>query len=161
MAEELSIIADNKEGKYLELLPQVKGLLTGERDETANMANLCAALKQTFNFLWVGFYLVKSDQLVLGPFQGPIACTRINYGKGVCGKSWELRKTLIVPNVDEFEGHIACSSLSKSEIVVPIMNSKNQVIAVLDVDSEYLDHFDKVDEKYLTQLASFIFADNS
>lgn len=161
MAEELNIHSSNKEGKYLELLPQVKGLLTGERDETANMANLCAALKQTFNFLWIGFYLVKSDQLVLGPFQGPIACTRINMGKGVCGKAWELRKTLIVPNVDEFEGHIACSSLSKSEIVVPIMNTKNQVIAVLDVDSEYLDHFDKVDEKYLTQLASLIFADNT
>jgi len=161
MAEELNIHSSNKEGKYLELLPKVKGLLHGEADEIANMANLCAALKQTFNFLWIGFYLVKSDQLVLGPFQGPIACTRINYGKGVCGKAWELRKTLIVPNVDEFEGHIACSSLSKSEIVVPIMNTKNQVIAVLDVDSEYLDHFDKVDEKYLTQLASLIFADNT
>lgn len=161
MAEELQINAENKEGKYIELLPQVKGLINGEADEIANMANLCAALKQTFNFLWVGFYLVKSNQLVLGPFQGPIACTRINYGKGVCGKAWELQKTLIVPNVDEFEGHIACSSLSKSEIVLPIFNSTHQLIGVLDVDSEYLNHFDTIDENYLTKLVSLIFTNNA
>ncbi|MCA6436430.1 MAG: GAF domain-containing protein [Bacteroidota bacterium] len=161
MAEELQINAENKEGKYIELLPQVKGLINGEADEIANMSNLCAALKQTFNFLWVGFYLVKSNQLVLGPFQGPIACTRINYGKGVCGKAWELQKTLIVPNVDEFEGHIACSSLSKSEIVLPIFNSTHQLIGVLDVDSEFLNHFDTIDENYLTKLVSLIFTNNA
>lgn len=161
MAEELHVNSINKEGKYLELLPQVKSLLNGESDEIANMANLCAALKQTFNFLWIGFYLVKSNQLVLGPFQGPIACTRINYGKGVCGKSWELQKTIIVPNVDEFEGHIACSSLSKSEIVIPIFNSTNHITGVLDVDSEHLNHFDTIDEKYLTELVALIFANNA
>ncbi len=161
MAEELHIQSSNKEGKYLELLPQIKGLLQGETDEIANMANLCAALKQTFNFLWVGFYLVKSDQLVLGPFQGPIACTRINLGKGVCGKAWEYKKALIVPNVDEFDGHIACSSLSKSEIVIPIFNSTNHITGVLDVDSEHLNHFDNIDEKYLSELVKLIFANNA
>ncbi len=157
MAEEIKIHSINKEDKYKELIPQLKILVETEDDLIANMANVCAALKQSFNFWWIGFYLIKNNQLVLGPFQGPIACTRINYGKGVCGKSWELNKTLIVPNVDEFEGHIACSSLSKSEIVIPIKDKQNAVIGVLDVDSEFLNHFNKTDEDYLTQILNLIF----
>ncbi len=157
MAEEIKIHSVNKEDKYKELIPQLKSLVETEDDLIANMANVCAALKQSFNFWWVGFYLIKNNQLVLGPFQGPIACTRINYGKGVCGKSLELNKTLIVPNVDEFEGHIACSSLSKSEIVIPIKDKQNTVIGVLDVDSEFLNHFNKTDEDYLTQILNLIF----
>ena len=157
MAEEIKIHSINKEDKYKELIPQLKILVETEDDLIANMANVCAALKQSFNFWWIGFYLIKNNQLVLGPFQGPIACTRINYGKGVCGKSWELNKTLIVPNVDEFEGHIACSSLSKSEIVIPIKDKQKAVIGVLDVDSEFLNHFNKTDEDYLTQILNLIF----
>ncbi len=157
MAEEIKIHSINKEDKYKELIPQLKILVETEDDLIANMANVCAALKQSFNFWWIGFYLIKNNQLVLGPFQGPIACTRINYGKGVCGKSWELNKTLIVPNVDEFEGHIACSYLSKSEIVIHIKDKQNAVIGVLDVDSEFLNHFNKTDEDYLTQILNLIF----
>jgi L-methionine (R)-S-oxide reductase len=157
MADELKINASTKEDKYKELIPQLKSLVDTEEDLIANLANICAALKQSFNFWWVGFYLIKNDQLVLGPFQGPIACTRINFGKGVCGKSWELNKTLIVPNVDEFEGHIACSSLSKSEIVIPIKDKNKTIIGVLDVDSEFLNHFNETDEMFLNQILQFTF----
>ena len=157
MAEDLFIAKNlSKEEKYQTLLPQLEALVYGEPDIVANLANISAALKNTFNFLWVGFYLVKNDELVLGPFQGPIACTRIKKGKGVCGTSWQDAKAVIVPNVDEFPGHIACSSTSKSEIVVPIFNSKNEIIMVLDIDSEELNMFDKTDEKYLLQLTKLI-----
>jgi L-methionine (R)-S-oxide reductase len=157
MAEDL-IISKNatKEQKYQSLLPQLEALFMGENDVIANLANGCAALKTTFDFWWVGFYLVKNDELVLGPFQGPVACTRIKKGKGVCGTSWKNATTIVVPNVDEFPGHIACSSASKSEIVVPVFNKAKEVIMVLDVDSEYLNHFDEVDEKYLSQFAQLI-----
>ena len=153
MAEEL-IIANNKtkEEKYQILLPQTKALVQGETNVIANMANVAAALKETFNFFWVGFYLVEGEELVLGPFQGPIACTRIASGKGVCGTSWQEKKTLVVPNVDEFPGHIACSSDSKSEIVVPGINAAGQVEFVLDVDSDSLNDFDETDQQYLEEL---------
>ena len=155
MAEDLKISFGSKEEKYEELLPQIKALLSGESDEIANMGNICAALKEQFNWLWVGFYIVKDGELVLGPFQGPVACTRIKKGKGVCGTSWLEEKTIIVPNVEEFPGHIACSSLSKSEIVIPVF--KNQVVsAVLDVDSVDLDTFDEVDQKYLERIISLL-----
>ena len=137
MAEDLLIITGTKEEQYKTLLPQIKALLDGEPDLVANLANLAAALKEQFNWLWVGFYLVKNDELVLGPFQGPVACTRIKKGRGVCGKAWEDKKTLIVADVEKFPGHIACSSLSRSEIVVPIFLT-NKVVAILDVDSEVL-----------------------
>src|SRR5882724_11907031 len=148
MSEDLHIISGNKAEQYQSLLPQIKGLLEGEPDLVANLANTVAALKEQFGWLWVGFYLVKKDELVLGPFQGPIACTRIRKGRGVCGTSWEKAETIIVPDVDAFPGHIACSSSSKSEIVIPIIRG-GQVTAVLDVDSIYLDHFDKTDQHYL------------
>ena len=137
MAEELIKLEGSKEAIYQGLLPQIKGLISGETDQIANLANVCAALKETFDFLWVGFYLVKEEELVLGPFQGPIACTRIQKGKGVCGTSWEKAETLVVPDVDLFPGHIACSSLSRSEIVVPLI-ATNNVVGVLDVDSHHL-----------------------
>jgi L-methionine (R)-S-oxide reductase len=137
MAEDLTIAPGTKQDQYESLLPQIRGLLEGENDLIANLANVCAALKEQFNWLWVGFYLVKENELVLGPFQGPVACTRIRKGKGVCGTSWEKKQTLIVPDVEAFPGHIACSSLSKSEIVVPVIRD-NEVVAVLDVDSEEL-----------------------
>ena len=157
MAEELTINTTlSKEEKYLELLPQVKGLLSYETDTIANMANLSAALKETFNFLWVGFYLVKNDELVLGPFQGPIACTRIQKRKGVCGTSWQKGETIVVPDVEKFEGHIACSSLSKSEIVVPVFNNEQEVTAILDVDSIELNTFDEIDAKYLEQIVKLL-----
>ena len=156
MADDLIITASTKEEKYKQLLPQIKALLTGEDDTVANMANVCAALKYGLNFFWVGFYLVKNNQLVLGPFQGPVACTRINNGKGVCGTAWQKAQTLIVPNVDEFEGHIACSSLTKSEIVIPIFDKNNTVIGVLDVDSDELNSFDAIDEKYLKEVLNLI-----
>lgn len=150
MAEELIIThSHNKEEKYITLYPQICSLIENEKDIIANMANISAALKETFNFFWVGFYLVKGTQLVLGPFQGPVACTRIAYGEGVCGTAWKENKAIIVPDVNKFPGHIACSSLSQSEIVIPIV-SNNQVVAVLDVDSEYLECFDEIDKKYLT-----------
>jgi len=155
MSEDLNIIQGTKEEQYEGLLPQIKGLLEGETDLIANLANLCAALKEQFNWLWVGFYLVKKDELVVGPFQGPVACTRIKKGRGVCGTSWAERKTIIVPDVEKFPGHIACSSLSKSEIVIPVFKN-NEVIGVLDVDSIELKNFDTTDEKYLTEIIALI-----
>lgn len=155
MAEDLKIITGNKAEQYDSLIPQVKGLLDGESDLVANMANIAAALKEQFGWFWVGFYLVKNDELVLGPFQGPVACTRIRKGRGVCGSSWEQQKTLIVPDVEKFPGHIACSSLSKSEIVVPVIRN-NEVVAVLDVDSDQYDQFDSTDQQYLEQIVSLI-----
>lgn len=156
MAEDLIITASTKEEKYKQLVPQIKALLEGEEDAVANMANLCAALKYGMGFFWVGFYLVKDNQLVLGPFQGTVACTRINYGKGVCGTAWQKAQTLIVPDVEKFEGHIACSALTKSEIVIPIFNQNNAVIGVLDVDSDELNSFDSVDEKYLKEILNLL-----
>lgn len=155
MAEEFLIAAGSKEEQYQALVPQIDALLAGERDLIANMANLAAVLKEQFDFFWIGFYLVRTDELVLGPFQGPLACTRIAKGKGVCGRAWEQQKTLIVPDVDAFPGHIACSSLAKSEIVVPVV-LEDEVIAVLDVDSEYLNHFDDVDAAYLEQIVNLL-----
>jgi L-methionine (R)-S-oxide reductase len=161
MAEDLQITQGTKEEIYQSLLPQIKGILTGEPDLTANLANITAALKEQFGWLWVGFYLVKKttdgrgDELVLGPFQGPIACTRIKKGRGVCGASWQQAATLIVPDVEKFPGHIACSSLSKSEIVVPVIRNNN-VVAVLDVDSELLDQFDEVDKEYLEKVVGMV-----
>ena len=156
MAENLIIATTaDKEEKYRILLPQLKSLVSGEKDLTANLANLAAALKQSMNFFWIGFYLVGGNQLVLGPFQGPVACTRIDFGKGVCGMSWKEKKVIIVPNVDEFPGHISCSSDSKSEIVLPALRN-GEVQLVLDVDSHRLDDFDEIDEKYLRQVVSLI-----
>ena len=169
MAEDLTIISGSKAQIYQSLIPQIKGLLEGEPDLIANLANVCAALKEQFGWLWVGFYLVKSDsksfgsassfdsaqdggtELVLGPFQGPVACTRIKKGRGVCGAAWQQSETLIVPDVEKFPGHIACSSLSKSEIVVPLIKN-GEVIGVLDVDATELDQFDETDKKYLEQI---------
>lgn len=155
MAEDLTIHTGNKEEQYQSLLPQIKGLLSGEPDLIANLANICAALKEQFNWLWIGFYLVKNNELVLGPFQGPVACTRIQKGRGVCGASWQQAQTLIVPDVEKFPGHIACSSLSKSEIVIPVIRN-NTVVAVLDVDSELLNQFDTTDQYYLEQVIDAI-----
>jgi len=155
MAEDLSITKGTKEEQYISLIPQIEGLLTGETDLVANLANVSAALKEQFNWLWVGFYLVKQDELVLGPFQGPVACTRIKKGRGVCGTSWQQATTLIVPDVEKFPGHIACSSLSRSEIVVPVIKN-NEVVAVLDVDSKEYNLFDEIDKKYLQQLVTLI-----
>ena len=155
MAEDLSIVTGTKEEQYQSLLPQISGLLDGETDHIANLANVTAALKEQFGWLWVGFYLVKNTELVLGPFQGPVACTRIRKGRGVCGTSWEQQKTLIVPDVEKFPGHIACSSLSKSEIVVPVIRN-GEVIAILDVDSEHYDYFNDTDSKYLEQIVGLI-----
>ena len=155
MSEELNLVGESKEEKYTSLLPQIKALIGDESDSIANLANVSAVLKEAFNFFWVGFYLVKTEELVLGPFQGPIACTRIKLGKGVCGTAWETKKTLIVDDVDSFPGHIACSSLSKSEIVVPLIKN-NTVIGVLDVDSEDFATFDNVDKQYLTELCEWL-----
>lgn len=156
MAEELIIAQSaDKAEKYKTLVPQVEALVQGENDVVANLSNVAAALKQTMNFFWVGFYLVKDNQLVLGPFQGPIACTRINFGKGVCGASWKEKKTILVPNVDEFPGHIACSSASKSEIVLPAFKN-GEVALVLDVDSDQLNDFDETDAKALEQVMRII-----
>lgn len=156
MSEELQIDKNSsREEKYKSLVPQIQALLTGESDMIANMANISAALKEVFSFWWVGFYLVKNNELVLGPFQGPVACTRIALGKGVCGTSWKEAKTIIVPDVDQFPGHIACSSASRSEIVVPVLKD-GKVFAVLDVDSEHYDHFDKTDEQYLTIITKLL-----
>lgn len=156
MAEDLKITATSKEEKYKELLPQITALVNEESDNVANMANICAALKYSMGFFWVGFYLVKNDQLVLGPFQGPVACTRINKGKGVCAASWQKAGTIIVPDVEKFPGHIACSALSKSEIVLPLFDKDKNVIAVLDVDSEELDTFDSADELYLNKIIALL-----
>lgn len=156
MAEDLSILKGaNREEQYKNLLPQVKSLVTGEPDAIANMANMAAAIKEIFSFLWVGFYLVKNGELVLGPFQGPVACTRIKLGKGVCGTAWERKETLIVPDVNAFPGHIACSSRSLSEIVVPIIRNK-EVVGVLDVDSELLNDFSELDKLYLEQMLAML-----
>lgn len=156
MAEELIISSNqNKEQVYLALLPQIKALVTGESNLTANLANISAALKQTFNWWWVGFYWVENNELVLGPFQGPIACTRIKKGKGVCGTSWLNQQTIVVPDVEKFPGHIACSAASKSEIVVPIIKN-NVVVGVLDCDSEHLNHYDETDRIYLELLGEII-----
>lgn len=155
MADDLKIQGDSKSEKYAFLLPQIKALIEGETDLIANLANVSAALKETFGFWWVGFYIVKNDQLILGPFQGPVACTRISKRKGVCGTSFDKKETIVVPNVDEFPGHIACSSLSKSEIVVPILKN-NECVAVLDVDSEFLNHFDAVDQQNLEQICLWL-----
>lgn len=157
MAEDLIIPSQlTKEEKYQALLPQMKALVEGETDLIANLSNMTAALKTTFNFWWVGFYLVKNNELVLGPFQGPVACTRIAKGKGVCGSSWQKKEVIIVPDVDQFPGHIACSSASKSEIVLPRLNSQNEVEMVLDVDSEFLNHFDETDQNYLLKIIQLI-----
>ena len=157
MAEQL-IFTDNnssKEEMYISLSPQIRSLIEGETDLVANLANVAAALKEAFNFFWVGFYIVKNNQLVLGPFQGPIACTRIAYGKGVCGTSWKDKKAIVVDDVNQFPGHIACSSLSQSEIVVPIVRN-NEVVAVLDVDSDKLNQFDEIDQRYLTEIVEYL-----
>lgn len=165
MAEDLEIITGNKAEQYNSLIPQIKALLEGELDLVANLANIVAALKEQFGWLWVGFYLVKpsniktsdgeNNELVLAPFQGPVACTRIKKGKGVCGTSWAEAKTLIVPDVEKFSGHIACSSLSRSEIVVPVIRN-NEVVAVLDVDSSEYDQFDTTDQENLEAIVSLI-----
>ena len=161
MAEDLKIIEGNKTEIYQSLIPQIKGLLEGEPDLVANLANVCAALKEQFGWLWVGFYLVKpsvtaaEDELVLGPFQGPVACTRIKKGRGVCGSAWQKAETLVVDDVEKFPGHIACSSLSRSEIVLPIIRNK-EVIAVLDADSELPAHFDETDKKYLEEILGIL-----
>jgi L-methionine (R)-S-oxide reductase len=155
MAEDLTIAKGDKLAQYQSLIPQIKGLLEGETDSIANMANICAALKEQFGWFWVGFYLVKQNELVLGPFQGPVACTRIQKGRGVCGTAWVNAKTLIVPDVEEFPGHIACSSLSKSEIVVPIIKD-GEVIGVFDVDSAFLNQFDEVDQHGLEEILGFL-----
>lgn len=151
----ISGTVQDKEEKYKELLPQLKELVGSETDFIANLANISAAIKGVFNFFWVGFYIVKADQLVLGPFQGTVACTRIGFGKGVCGKSWESKTTIIVPDVDRFDGHIACSSLSRSEIVVPVIKSGN-VLGVLDIDSENTGTFDEIDSLYLNKIVDLI-----
>ena len=161
MAEDLNIVSGSKQEKYISITQQIEALITGEPDLTANLANIAAALKEQFGWFWVGFYLVKENantghsELVLGPFQGPVACTRIAKGRGVCGTSWANEKTIIVPDVEKFPGHIACSSASKSEIVVPIFNGTS-VIGVLDVDSELLDQFDAVDQQYLEAIVALI-----
>lgn len=155
MDKELKITTGTKAEKYDALVPQIKALVYSVDDQIANMANIAAALKSTFDFFWVGFYRKIDDQLILGPFQGPVACTHIQKGKGVCGTAWEKEKTIIVENVDEFPGHIACNALSKSEIVLPIY--KNDVfVGVLDVDSDAINDFDEIDQKYLEQIISFL-----
>lgn len=154
MAEELIIDKGGKKEMYATLLPQIKALVEGESNRVANLANIAAALKQTFGFFWVGFYLVEDGELVLGPFQGPIACTRIRYGRGVCGTAWKEGKTLIVPDVDKFPGHIACSSASRSEIVVPIYNKEKEVVGVLDIDSDRLAEFDETDREWLERIVA-------
>lgn len=158
MAEQLMFSEKDgmsKEDIYISLTPQIKSLIEGETDLIANLANVAAALKEAFNFFWVGFYIVKSNQLVLGPFQGPIACTRIAYGKGVCGASWRDKKAIVVDDVNLFPGHIACSSFSQSEIVIPIVRN-SEVVAVLDVDSDQLGQFDEIDRKYLSEIVEYL-----
>ena len=155
MAEDLNIIEGTKAEQYEALLPQIKAIVESETDVVANLANVAAMLKTQFNWWWVGFYLVKQDELVLGPFQGPLACTRIKRGSGVCGTSWQNAETIVVPDVEQFLGHIACSAASQSEIVIPIFKN-GEVLAVLDVDSEHLNCFDDTDKQYLEQLAQYI-----
>lgn len=165
MAEQLIITAKDKAGIYAELMPQIEAVVSSESDMIANMANFSAILKEAFNFWWVGFYIVKDvadgkQELVLGPFQGPLACTRIRKGRGVCGTCWERAETVVVPDVEQFPGHIACSSLSRSEIVVPVFSAAGEVMAVLDIDSEHLATFDVTDKEWLEMILSKIkFAD--
>lgn len=156
MAEDLSISTGSKAEKYQTLLPQIKSLIEGEPDLIANLANVSAALKETFGFFWAGFYLVKEGELVLGPFQGPIACTRIKKGRGVCGTAWVKAETIVVPDVNAFPGHIACSSLSRSEIVIPLKDDDDQVWGVLDIDSEQLNAFDETDARFLEEVCSWL-----
>jgi L-methionine (R)-S-oxide reductase len=156
MAEDFIIPqSEKKEDRYKEILPQIEALVNDEPDLIANLANIAAALKYGMNFFWVGFYLVKENQLVLGPFQGPVACTRIPFNKGVCGACYTRKETIIVPDVEQFPGHIACSSLSKSEIVVPLVKNE-KVIMVLDVDSENLDDFDETDKAFLEKIIALL-----
>lgn len=155
MAEDLHIGSGSKKEQYLSLIPQIKGLVEGEPDLVANLANIAAALKEQFDFFWVGFYLVKADELVLGPFQGPVACTRIKKGRGVCGTAWSQAKTIIVPDVEKFPGHIACSSISKSEIVLPLLKN-SEVLGVLDVDSNQYNSFDETDAQFLAEIITLI-----
>lgn len=155
MAEDLHISTGTKETQYKEIIPQIAALLEGETDLIANLANISAALKEQFGWLWIGFYLVKEGVLVLGPFQGPVACTRIKKGRGVCGTAWAENRTILVPDVDAFPGHIACSSISKSEIVIPVRRGQ-QIIGVFDIDSAKLDDFDVLDQEYLEQIVALI-----
>jgi GAF domain-containing protein len=156
MSDEIFVTSKTKQDKYEELLPQIEALMHGEKDLIANLANVSAALFHVFDWLWVGFYRVEDQNLVLGPFQGPVACTRIEKGKGVCGKCLEDKEAIIVPNVHEFPGHIACSALSNSEIVVPVFDKKGNVILVLDIDSEHLSDFNNTDAEYLANIARLI-----
>jgi L-methionine (R)-S-oxide reductase len=156
MAESLYITGHSKTEKYVSLFPQLKALCEGEHDMIANLANISAALKQAFGFFWVGFYVVRGNELVLGPFQGPIACTRIVSGRGVCGTAWKEKRAIVVPDVEQFPGHIACSSDSKSEIVVPVFDQAGKVTMVLDVDSDALNDFDAADEKHLVEICTWI-----
>jgi len=153
MSDDLQLVEGSKADQYRSLLPQIRALVAGEADRVANLANIAAALKQQFDWLWVGFYLVSNGQLVVGPFQGPIACTRISKGRGVCGTAWQEGRTLIVPDVEAFPGHIACSSLSRSEIVVPIYH-QGEVVGVLDADSIALNDFDEEDQRWLEQVVA-------
>ncbi len=156
MSEDLIIKSGTKKEKYNSLIPQIKALVEGEPDMIANISNICSALKYGMEFFWVGFYFIKEGELVLGPFQGPPACTRISKGRGVCGTAWQENKTIIVDDVDKFPGHISCSSSSKSEIVIPIYNSNNNICGVLDVDSDMINSFDDIDKHYLEELTSII-----
>ncbi len=149
--EQLILTASTKEEIYKEILPQIRSIVSEETDMIANMANISAMLKEAFDFFWVGFYIVKCDELVLGPFQGSLACTRIKFGKGVCGSAWKEKSTIVVPDVDQFPGHIACSNLSRSEIVVPVYRDK-EIVAVLDIDSKELNSFDEIDARYLENI---------
>ena len=157
MSEDLILSTNaDKETRYREIFPQLKALIEGETDQTANLANVSAALKEAFGWWWVGFYLVKGEQLVLGPFQGPVACTRIAFGKGVCGTAWKKKKSILVPDVEQFAGHIACSSASVAEIVIPLINNQNEVIGVLDIDSEKYDILDETDVKWLEEIVKIV-----
>ena len=156
MADDLTLTKGiSREETYKEILPQIEALVEGETDMIANLGNVAAVLKEAFEFLWIGFYLVKNNELVLGPFQGPVACTRIQKGKGVCGECWQTGETIIVPDVDQFPGHIACSSSSKSEIVLPIRRNQ-EIIAILDIDSNQLQDFSEVDNKYLLEAVKLL-----
>ncbi|MBL7891383.1 MAG: GAF domain-containing protein [Bacteroidia bacterium] len=156
MAESITVVGGNKKDKYSSLIPQIKALVEGETDVIANLSNIMAALKQGIGFLWVGVYFVKGNELVLGPFQGPVACTRIKSGKGVCGTAWKEKKILIVPDVDQFPGHIACSGDSRSEIVLPVFNKGGEVVMILDVDSDKLNDFDETDKAFLQEVIGII-----
>lgn len=155
MAEDLLITTGSKAEQYQTLIPQIRAIVEGETDLVANLANVAAALKEQFGWFWVGFYIVKNNELVVGPFQGPVACTRIRKGRGVCGASWEQAGTIIVPDVEKFPGHIACSSASRSEIVVPVIRN-NEVVGVLDADSDTLNAFDTTDQQYLEEITRLI-----